>query len=137
LIQVNNAMDGTVATVEQHLVAATALLEAVRSGGRQLDILPFLAHLRTVALEADAAMAEALTALDDTGSLEDKVFARFYAAGSAHGALLMFCRSFTEDESDHVRLACASGVVILESIAVRPEYAKVILAVQERLAKES
>lgn len=137
MIQVSDAFGGASATIGQHLDTAGRLLEAVRSAGSQAQILPFLSHLRAVAAEADAAMAAALASMEGTGSVGDGEFARLFSAGSAHGAMLGFCRSFETDPSEHVRMACAAGEAVLSGMDIRPEHARVIMAMRERISRMS
>jgi len=132
LIQVDDVLDATPA-MDQNIREAIRLIETVRAEASQAAILLFIGHMRDVAREADEAMAGALACLDRTGSIDDESFAKVYAAGSSHATMLMFCHSFEKDPSDHVRLACASGEIVLRQTVISPDYVRVIKAVQERL----
>lgn len=112
----------------------SGLVDNIRSGGQQKDVLPFLAHLRAVAREVDEAFADAKADLAE-GSLGDEAFRRMYAAGSTHSMLLTFCQSLSKDEKEIIRLAGASGEIVLASIDRSPESVAVIHAMQERLAR--
>jgi len=123
--------------MEQHLDVVRRLLGAVRSGDPQVAISLFLSHLRAVATETEEAMAVALASMEGTGTIGDGEFARLRLAGTAYGTMLKFCRFFEKDPAEHVRKACAAGEVILTVINVRPEYAKIIVAMQERISRMS
>lgn len=123
----------TTATSGATLEKAARLVEAVRATGLQRDTLEFLTHVRAVAREADEAMAEAIPALRDAGTLGNSVFARVYAAGVSHSAMMAFCESLAADPAEAVRLAGAAGAYVLGRIASSPEHVKVIMAMKERL----
>jgi hypothetical protein len=134
MIQVD---DDATATMEQHLAEAVGLIETVRREATQAVIMPFLEHLRGVVNEANEAMSAAVVCLNNTGTLDNQSFAKVYAAGSTHGAMVMFCRALANDPSDHVRLAGATGEIVLSTMETTPDHASVIEAVQKRLNMES
>lgn len=112
---------------------AVRLIEAVRSTGKQSETLKFLTHVRSVARETDEAMAAAILSMGAGDTLDDSSFARVYAAGCSHSAMVAFCESLAGDPMEAVRLAGAAGAYVLGQIARSPEHARVILAIQKRL----
>jgi hypothetical protein len=136
MIQVVDATGGAT-TAMQHLGAVIRLLDAVRSGDPETGTPSFLAHLRAVVAETNSAMSDAIAALGAKGSLDDGEFSRLLAAGSAHGVMLGFCRTFEQDPSDGVRMACAAGEMILAGVDKRPEAAAVLRMMNERLERMS
>jgi hypothetical protein len=130
-------VDDATATMEWHLAKAFGLIETVRSEATQAAIMPFLEHLRVVVNEASEAMSMAVACLNDNDILDDQLFIKVYAAGSTHGAMVAFCRGLTNDSSDHVRLAGATGEIVLSKMETTPAHTRVIEAVQKRLDMES
>jgi len=133
MIQVDDTLDAT-PVVEWRIREATRLLGNVRTSGSQAATISFLRCVRDVALELDAVMGKVSKCLDTDG-LGDELFAKAYAAGASHGATLAFCRSFANDPSHHVRMACAAGEMVLGQIS--PDHFRAIEAVRKRLNNKS
>jgi hypothetical protein len=129
--------DYATATMEWHVAEAVRLIETVRSEATQAFIMPFLKHLCGVVNEANEAMSAAVVCLNNIGTLDNQTFAKVYATGSTHGAMVMFCRALVNDLSDHVRLAGATGEIVLSQMETTLDHVRVIKVVQERLNMKS
>ncbi len=136
MIHIDDALD-TTPLIDHSVREAIRLLEAVRADASQAAILPFIRHMAGATRTVDEALAGALACLDSKGDLDDEWFAKVFAAGSIHGAMTVFCQSFDSDPSDHVRLACASGMVALGQVAVSAGTGRVLMAMQKRLESRS
>lgn len=119
-------------TVDLAIKEAIRLIKAVRASGRQAEALDFVAHARSVAREADEAMMAGIAVLNSAGRLDDTVFARIYAAGCSHSAMMALCDSNAEDPSETVRTACAAGLIVLRAITASADHARVINEIQRR-----
>jgi len=130
MITVQNIAGDTPEVLER----ASKLMERVRNKKRQMDVLSFLACLHAVAREVNEAFMKAKAELE-SGELGDETFRRVYVAGSTHAILLDFCQSLSKDDEELVRLASASGEIVLADIDRSPGAIAVIKAMQKRLAQ--
>lgn len=131
-----DALD-TTPLIDRSVREAVRLLETVRTEASQAAILPFIRHMAEATRNADEALAGAAACMDAKGDIDNEWFSKVFAAGSIHGAMRVFCQSFENDPSDHVRLACASGTIALGQVAVSADTVRVILAMQKRLENKS
>lgn len=132
MIQVDDVLDAT-PVIKQNITKAIHLIEVVRKSGHQADVLKFVEYMRAIAREVDEAMVVAIAMLNRVGTLDDVVFARVCSAGHLHTIMTNLCDLFATDPSNTVRLACASGTIVLGMITISANHVKVIKIIQKRL----
>jgi hypothetical protein len=124
-------------SIERGTSEARRLLGEVRKGGRMADVFPFLSHVRNALREAESAMVEAGRLITETGRLDDEMFSKVYAAGALVGSISAMCEDHRHDPSNHVRLACAAAIVLIEKIELHPTDRAVVETMQARLGRMS